>query len=118
MNRPQTGLGHIQSCGLATPAVFPQPIPTQVEIGNHLDLTDRSVREILPKSVIFPENPRQNDRKIRAFQEPMFHRPFWFWIFRVGGSITGSRIFPPSGLPISGISGKQQQAVEAKSRPN
>nr|VFJ91465.1 MAG: hypothetical protein BECKH772A_GA0070896_100325 [Candidatus Kentron sp. H]VFJ92612.1 MAG: hypothetical protein BECKH772B_GA0070898_1003130 [Candidatus Kentron sp. H]VFJ99333.1 MAG: hypothetical protein BECKH772C_GA0070978_100316 [Candidatus Kentron sp. H] len=49
MNWPQAGLGHIQSWGSATLAVFPQAIPTQVEIGNHLDLSDRSVREILPK---------------------------------------------------------------------
>nr|VFK37287.1 MAG: hypothetical protein BECKSD772F_GA0070984_101335 [Candidatus Kentron sp. SD]VFK42355.1 MAG: hypothetical protein BECKSD772E_GA0070983_101631 [Candidatus Kentron sp. SD] len=34
--------------------------------------------------VTFPENPEQNDQKIREYQEMMFHQPFWFRIFRVG----------------------------------
>ena len=34
--------------------------------------------------VTFPENPEQNDQKIRESKEVVFHRPFWFRIFRVG----------------------------------
>nr|VFK19624.1 MAG: hypothetical protein BECKLPF1236B_GA0070989_11794 [Candidatus Kentron sp. LPFa] len=32
----------------------------------------------------FPENPEQNDQKIRESKKVVFHRPFWFRIFRVG----------------------------------
>ena len=32
----------------------------------------------------FPENPEQNEQKIRESKEVVFHRPFWFRIFRVG----------------------------------
>nr|VFK20659.1 MAG: hypothetical protein BECKLPF1236A_GA0070988_102703 [Candidatus Kentron sp. LPFa]VFK34525.1 MAG: hypothetical protein BECKLPF1236C_GA0070990_102774 [Candidatus Kentron sp. LPFa] len=34
--------------------------------------------------VTFPENPEQNDQKSENLKNVVFHRPFWFRIFRVG----------------------------------
>nr|VFK11764.1 MAG: hypothetical protein BECKLPF1236B_GA0070989_102420 [Candidatus Kentron sp. LPFa] len=36
------------------------------------------------KLVTFPEHPEQNDQKSENLKNVVFHRPFWFRIFRVG----------------------------------
>nr|VFK08577.1 MAG: Predicted AAA-ATPase [Candidatus Kentron sp. LPFa]VFK25152.1 MAG: Predicted AAA-ATPase [Candidatus Kentron sp. LPFa] len=54
-------------------------------------------RDLFDELFTFPENPEQNDQKSENLKNVVFHRPFWFRIFRVGDCEFGLRLARASG---------------------